>query len=324
MRALPLPLRPLRARTRRSLAASAGAVATLPRWAEYTQRGGEGVPLVVLVSWLGARKEHVDRYADLYAQRGLSTLTLVPPLCDSLLPACADRATERLLAALPAHPGGTLLHVASHGGYLFLSNLLRAAAAGQPRACELVASTRGLLLDSAPLMQLDSDVAARALASILLRTRAVEGASEGQPKKATVFHASLTLGLRLALDATFSIPQASSAQCVAECQCWNSELSVLLYQVGHRLAQLRAAWDSPAVAPSLSRVPTALLFSAGDALVPAAGIQAWAEERRTAGWAKLRMQPFPAACPHVELLRFEPAAYGEAVDCWLRSALAVL
>ncbi len=275
--------------TRRRRLLATRCAATLPEWATYA-RGDPQRPLVVIVSWLGARREHVDRYAEKYAARGYGTLSLVPPLHVSLLPSAGDEATAALLQALPEHPHGTLLHVASHGGYLFASQLFRAAAAGEPNAASLVRSARGLLLDSSPLVRVDGDTAARALASILFRTKA---------KPAGAVDTLLHLPLRLFFDAYFQTPS-----------------------VHRRLAQLSAAWEAPPAADTLRRVPVACLYSAGDVLVPPDGIETWAAARRAAGWRRVSTSRFPASCPHVELLRYEPQRYEAELDAWLAQTAA--
>lgn len=178
---------------------------------------------------------------------------------------------------------GTLLHVASHGGFLFLSQLLLAAEQGQPRARELVASTRGLFLDSSPLQRIDGDVAARALASIATRKQAQ-----------TTARGVWTNALRVAIDAVLCVPP-----------------------IQQRLHKLASVWDAPETCASLGRVPITCAYSTGDVLVPPAGIQAWAAERKGKGW-EVQLSPFPGHCPHVELLRYEQRLYEQSLDEWLQ------
>lgn len=282
--AVPIAHDALRRRQRASVS-SARRLAALPRWVRLSS-GAEATPppQVLMVSWLGARREHFDHYERLYTARGFNTLAVVPPLHVSLLPASADAAMTDFLANVPPSfsKRGTLLHVASHGGYLFLSQLLRAAAQGQPRAVELVASTRGLFLDSSPLVRIDGDVAARALAAIATRKQA--------KTRATSFW---TQALRVAIDTVLCSPP-----------------------VQQRLAQLTAAWDAPDNAAALRRIPITCAYSAGDVLVPPQGIEAWAHGKQRLGW-DVRLVPFPAHCPHVELLRYEPQMYERVLDEWL-------
>jgi Eukaryotic protein of unknown function (DUF829) len=260
-------------------------LAALPRWVRLsTGVDSSPPPNVLMVSWLGARREHFDHYEALYKSRGYTTLAIVPPLHVSLLPSSADAATADFLSNLPPSfcKRGMLLHVASHGGFLFLSQLLRAAAQGQPKAVELVASTRGLFLDSSPLLHIDGDVAARALASIAMRKQAKTSAS-----------GFLTQAMRVAIDTILCAPP-----------------------VQQRLSQLTQAWDAPDNALAFSQVPITCAYSVGDVLVPPQGIEAWAHAKKQLGW-NVRLAPFPAHCPHVELLRYEPQLYGAVLDAWL-------
>ena len=227
----------------------------------------------------------MDNYERLYTARGYDTLALVPPLHVSLLPAAADAALTDFLHNLPPSFGrrGTLLHVASHGGFLFLSQLLLAAEQGHPRAREFVASTRGLFLDSSPLQHIDGDVAARALASIATRKQAQ-----------TTTRSVWTNALRVAIDAVLCVPP-----------------------IQQRLHKLADVWDAPATCASLGTVPITCAYSTGDVLVPPAGIQAWAEEKQRRGW-DVHTSPFPGHCPHVELLRYEQRLYEQSLDEWLQ------
>lgn len=125
--------------------------AALPPWAVLSPAQTE--TLVVLIGWLGCRATHLNRYAALYQRRGLATLELRVPLVASLVPSAATRASTAFLAANPGSllgPGQrTLLHVASNGGFLFLSQLL-AAREDETEAVTLLDHARGLLLDCTP------------------------------------------------------------------------------------------------------------------------------------------------------------------------------
>jgi pimeloyl-ACP methyl ester carboxylesterase len=280
--------------------------AQLPRWARYTPAPA-GAPhadvLVLLVGWLGCKREYLDRYEALYAARGLSTLAALPPVSATLSPRLADRATAALLAASPGalQPAQrTLLHVASNGGFLFLSHLLRAArlpGAASPAtaaaAAQLTASCRGLLLDCAPAV-ITADVAVRALAAVARSS----AASDAPP------------------------PAAAKAVCAAYLRA---------PPVARRLRELRQAWggstddddsggDMTPLPPALA-VPTACLYTADDTLVPPGDVERWARQRAASGAPPPTLVRFVGA-PHVELLRYHPAAYDASVGEWLAASLA--
>jgi hypothetical protein len=324
------PARALCVRAAAFPAASAPSLppAPLPGWARFTP-GAAAAPtneadvLVILVGWLGCRREYLDHYEALYAKRGFSTLALLPPVSAALAPRRADAATASFLGAQPGalllqqnqrqlRQQRTLLHVASNGGFLFLSQLLRAAApppgAAVPRhvtdaARALTASTRGLLLDCAPAV-ITPDVVARALAALARR-----GAARAAPPAAPA---------RAAAAAYLALPP-----------------------VARRRRELHAAWggcddadedaqhaagdtassSSLTHAPPALAVPTACLYSADDVLVPPCDVERWAAARAAAGAPPPTLRVFHDA-PHVELLRRYPEEYDAAVGEWLVRALA--
>lgn len=318
-RALAAPPRRQPRATRAACRIAAAAAAPLPRWAHFSpapvassasaSAASTSDVLVLLVGWLGCRREYLDRYEALYRSRGLATLALLPPVSATLAPPLADRACRALLAARPGatlRPGQrTLLHVASNGGFLFLSQLLRAAR--QPgavpsddaaAAAQLVASARGLLLDCAPVV-LTPEVVARALAALARR-----GAASDLPPS----------------------PPATAA----------ARAYLAASPVRRRLAELHAAWGAggdfgrtlpygvssaaPQPLPPALRVPTACLYSAADVLVPPQDVQDWSSARAAAGCPPPQLTLFQDA-PHVELLRREPGQYDAAVGRWLDEAL---
>ena len=319
-RALATPPPRLPHATRAACRAVCAAAAPLPRWARFSpapsrvassaSASATSDVLVLLVGWLGCRREYLDRYEALYRSRGLATLALLPPVSATLVPPLADRACRALLAARPGAtlaPEGqqrTLLHVASNGGFLFLSQLLRAARqpgavppADADAAAQLVASARGLLLDCAPVV-LTPEVVARALAALARR-----GAASNLPPS----------------------PPATAA----------ARAYLAAGPVRRRLAELHAAWGAggdfgrtlPYGAapmqplPPALRVPTACLYSATDVLVPPQDVQDWSKARAAASCPPPQLTLFQDA-PHVELLRREPAQYDAAVGRWLDDALS--
>ena len=308
------PRRALRSH-RAAYCAAAASPPPLPRWARFSPATGRSHAnsdvLVLLVGWLGCRREYLDRYEALYAARGYATLAVLPPVSSTLLPPLADAASRAFLAARPgqllrAPEQRTLLHVASNGGFLFLSQLLRAArlpgavdSSDAAAAAALAASARGLLLDCAPVV-ITPDTVARALAALARR-----GAADGKQP----------------------LPPARAA----------ARAYLAAPPVRRRLAELHAAWGQggdfggdrlpfgpappalQALQPAL-RVPTACLYSATDVLVPPQDVRDWAAARAAAGCPPPKLTLFDDA-PHVELLRYQPAQYDAAVGDWLAAAL---
>ncbi|CAM6001533.1 unnamed protein product [Sphagnum balticum] len=86
-------------------------------------------PLAVLLTWLAAQEKHIEKYRNLYLQRGFDVLTVKTSPWDLLFPKngarkIAQRCVQSLEKDLPDYPS-IILHAFSVGGYQFGEMLIQ-------------------------------------------------------------------------------------------------------------------------------------------------------------------------------------------------------
>ena len=79
----------------------------------------QGLPLVLLFPWLTAPAKVLDRYCDLYHQRGWDVLTVQGEMQHFLRPRKAVVVAQDIMAFLTEHQRPLLVHAMSIGAYLF-------------------------------------------------------------------------------------------------------------------------------------------------------------------------------------------------------------
>jgi len=85
-------------------------------------------PLVVLLTWLAAQEKHIEKYSNLYLQKGFDVLTVKTNPFDLLFPTIgarkiAQNCVKTLQKELPQYPS-VILHAFSVGAYQFGEILL--------------------------------------------------------------------------------------------------------------------------------------------------------------------------------------------------------
>lgn len=238
-------------------------------------------PVVALLAWAQSTPANLSRHAKLCQRLGADAVAVFPPLLALWLPSLARRSAEALLAAL--------LHELPSSSSL-RRPLLLFAFSGAPKTC---------LTPVLELLQAEPRFAplAASLCGVAVDSGPVAFLSErgvkflAPPESSGAARRLAVRGLAATMDALLAAPLERQRR-----EFWNT---------------LTALQPLPLAAPVL------LLYSADDALAPAADVEAYAAALRARGrGGALRVVRWPSA-PHVGALKIHPTAYEAAVRGWL-------
>ncbi|EGD82057.1 hypothetical protein PTSG_02739 [Salpingoeca rosetta] len=116
---------------------------------EATTRPEADRPVVLMIGWLLSKRNHIQKYADWYADRGIHTVSMLPrpKHCLDMKQASAAASSLLHLVTSPPFRGHPLLiHGFSVGGFLYGRYLMEATQHSEYE--DIAACTRGQILDS--------------------------------------------------------------------------------------------------------------------------------------------------------------------------------
>mmetsp|Transcript_38149 Transcript_38149/g.93556 ORF Transcript_38149/g.93556 Transcript_38149/m.93556 type:complete len:362 (+) Transcript_38149:156-1241(+) len=122
--------------------------------------GDPSKPLIILLSWMGAKQKHMDKISQYYVERGYEVVSFLNGMSTALIPRASQAQAKRIEDLLTAQPDGrpVFVHAFSIGTgiYGFVLDNLR-------RDIELFNKIKnnvaGVILDSGPAMIFPKDVA---------------------------------------------------------------------------------------------------------------------------------------------------------------------
>ncbi|KAI0674778.1 hypothetical protein C8Q78DRAFT_1075152 [Trametes maxima] len=265
------------------------------RWRRDNVQGTQELhpSLIIIFGWLGAKPPHVRKYADAYRRMYPSSVQLIinsDPLRFWKPLSVRERALEKAVQDIaghlsnmhPGNPPRILLHVMSNGGACSLVDL---ASVLRKKCVEAPAESKcAVVFDSSP-----------APVTFAIMNRAFTASIRGRLRRyLAMFLVSAVYVVTLAVRAALRLPAKPMER----------ELTRL---------------NDPSLLPWTStRTPRMYLYSSGDRIVPASGVEGHAAGARAAGFP-VRMVHFGQS-GHVAHARDDPEKYWSAVRSFWEEA----
>jgi len=132
----------------------------LPRMNTPAFVGDPSKPLILLLSWMGAKNKHMERYRKYYWSKGYEVVTFLNGMSVALLPEASKVQAQRVIDVLEAQPDGRpiFVHAFSIGTGVYgivLDHLMH----DMERFNRIAKNVAGVIMDSGPAIILPKDLA---------------------------------------------------------------------------------------------------------------------------------------------------------------------
>lgn len=122
--------------------------------------GDPSKPLIILLSWMGAKQKHMEKFREYYASKGFEVVTFLNDVTTALLPDVSKAQAKRIVDVLEAQPEGrpVFVHAFSIGTGIY-GLALNHIGKDIERFNRIAKNVAGVVMDSGPAQIFPKDVA---------------------------------------------------------------------------------------------------------------------------------------------------------------------
>lgn len=268
--------------------------------------------VVVLLGWLGAKQNHLKKYAEWYTSKGFHVITFTFPMADVLSYQPGGKAEQNVHMLVDhladwleeEHEKNLVFHTFSNTGWLTYGVMLEHFQRQDPSLMEKI---RGCIVDSAPVANPDPQVWASGFSAAFLKKNSVAtkgrvssdesgikvsiGSNQDSGLKPAPTEAALLLILKKFFEVVLNLPAV------------NRRLSDVLSMLSTK---------QPGC-------PQLYMYSSADRVIPADSVESFVNAQRKAGH-DVRACNFVSS-PHVDHFRNDPILYTSQLSQFLEECV---